>query len=200
MTDGQISEPGSPANQSFRSTDSGASSPERDLGAMAGDAVSKLTQVAQQAGTQAKETATSLASEAGEIAKGIFKQQVGSGADLVGHIAQSVGAAADRLDHDAPKTAELVRSLGKSVEVFSDTVRDQTVEELYETASDFVRRNPAVVFSAAAACGFMLFRLLRAGPSNGSSANRQQDPWPRQPQGNEGDRFQSGGGPSQTGF
>jgi hypothetical protein len=37
-----------------------------------------------------------------------------------------------------------------------------------------VRRNPALVFSAAAACGFMLFRVIRAGPSDGLRPERRQ--------------------------
>jgi hypothetical protein len=53
--------------------------------------------------------------------------------------------------------------MASSVIDLSDTMRGQSPEELLETASDYVRQNPALVFSAAAACGFALARLLRGG-------------------------------------
>jgi ElaB/YqjD/DUF883 family membrane-anchored ribosome-binding protein len=196
MIDGQNSGSGMPVGAAIRSSDGGSSNQKRNLGADAGEAASKLAQAVQQAGSQAKETATSLAAEAGEKAKGLMHQQVEAGADFVGSVAQSVRAAADSLDQNAPKLAGSVRGVAQQVEEFSDSVRGQTVEELFETTSDFVRRNPAMVFSAAAACGFMLFRIIRAVPSGGMRSERRQgnftpDSRALQPQGYEGDRIRS---------
>ncbi len=167
-----------------------------DIGAKTGDVVSKLAEAVQQVGSQAKETATSLASEAGEKAKGLLHHQVEAGADFVGDIAQSVRVAADSLNQNAPQLAGLVRGVAQQVDEFSETVRGQTVEEFFETASNFVRRNPALVFSAAAACGFMLFRVIRANPSDGVRPERPQENLSSdgrtQQAGNiGGDRFQS---------
>src|SRR6202030_533045 len=107
---------------------------------------------------------------------------------------------------NAPQLAGLVRGVARHVEEFSETVRGQTVEELFETTTDFVRRNPAMIFSAAAACGFMLFRIIRAVPSGGPRSERQQgnfspDSRALRPQGYDGDRIgsQSGGGQGQVG-
>jgi len=176
-----------------------------DLGAKTGEAVTKLAQAVQQAGSQAKETATSLASEAGEKAKGLLHQQVEAGSDFVGDIAHSVRVAADSLDQNAPQLAGLVRGVAQQVGEFSETVRGQTVEEFFETTSDFVRRNPALVFSAAAACGFMLFRVIRASPSDGRRPEPYQENLStadRMPQaaGDGGDRFgsQRSGGQGQA--
>jgi hypothetical protein len=52
------------------------------LSAQAGAALSKVSETAQQAGNHVKEAATSLATEAGEKAKGFIDQQVASGADF----------------------------------------------------------------------------------------------------------------------
>jgi hypothetical protein len=52
------------------------------LSARAGAALSKVSETAQQAGNHVKEAATSLATEAGEKAKGFIDQQVASGADF----------------------------------------------------------------------------------------------------------------------
>lgn len=167
MTDGQSSGPSSPGPGSISSDDQANADQKIDLGAKTGDAVSKLAEAVQQVGSQAKETATSLASEAGDKAKGLLQHQVEAGADFVGDVARSARVAADSLDQNAPQLAGLVRGVAQQVQEFSETVRGQTVEELFVTTSDFVRRNPTLVFSAAAACGFMLLRVIRVGPSDG---------------------------------
>ena len=66
-------------------------------------------------------------------------------------------------------TAGLVRGAADKIDEFASSTRDKTVEELFETASDFARRQPAVVFGAAAAAGFLLFRILKVAPSSGAS-------------------------------
>jgi ElaB/YqjD/DUF883 family membrane-anchored ribosome-binding protein len=141
------------------------------LGAQAGAALSKVSEAAQQAGSHVKEAATSLATEAGEKAKGFIDRQVASGADFLGYIGSSARVAADTLHPDAPQLAGLVRGIARSVTDLSDTVRGQSPEALLETASDYVRQNPALVFSAAAACGFALARLLQGGAWNGGRSN-----------------------------
>jgi ElaB/YqjD/DUF883 family membrane-anchored ribosome-binding protein len=136
--------------------------------AKASEAVSKLADVAQQAGSQAKQTASSLASDANQKAKGFLNQQVASGAELAGHVANSARCAADNLDQNAPQLAELVRGAAKRVEEFSRDLRGHTVEHLVRTASDFTRRQPAVVFGFASLAGFLLFRVLKSNPPSSS--------------------------------
>ena len=138
------------------------------LSAQAEAALSKVSETAQQAGNHVKEAATSLATEAGEKAKGFIDQQVASGADFLGYIGRSARVAADTLDPDAPQLAGLVRGIATSVTDLSATVRGQSPAALLETASDYVRQNPALVLSTAVACGFALARLLQGGAWNGS--------------------------------
>ena len=147
-----------------------------DVRTKAGEAVSKLADVAQQAGTQAKQTASLLASDATHKAKGFLNQQVTSGADLAGYVADS---AADNLSQNAPQLAELVRGAAEKVEEFSRDLRGQTVKDLVQTASDFTRRQPAVVFGLASLAGFLLCRVLKADSEDnyrrGEHRNRGQD-------------------------
>jgi hypothetical protein len=131
-------------------------------------ALSKVGEAAQQAGSQVREKAGALAVEAGEKAKGFLGNQVEAGADFLGHIGRSATAAADTLEADAPELAGLVRGMATSVADLSNTVRGQTPEALLETASTYVRQNPALVLSAAAVCGFAVTRLLQGGTWNGS--------------------------------
>jgi ElaB/YqjD/DUF883 family membrane-anchored ribosome-binding protein len=158
----------SSASDSLKSNNQSSGPKSQDLRGKAGEAVSKLADVAQQAGSQAKQTASSLASDANQKTKGFLNQQVASGADLAGHVADSARCAADNLDENAPQLADLVRGAAKRVEEFSRDLRGQTVEDLVRTASDFTRRQPAVVFGFASFAGFLLFRVLKSNPPRSS--------------------------------
>jgi ElaB/YqjD/DUF883 family membrane-anchored ribosome-binding protein len=142
----------------------------KDIGMKAGDALSKINDAAQTAGQQAKATAVSLASEANERAKGVLSQQLTAGAEWVGFVAEATKAAADSLDRNAPKLSGFVRETAQKVERLSRDVKDRSVEELYQSASDFTRRQPALVFGSAALFGFFIFRLLKTEPRSASRA------------------------------
>ena len=146
----------------------------QDLRTMAGEAASKLGEVAQQAGSRVKEAASSLATEANQQAKGFLNQQVSAGADMAGHFADSVKRAADELDKNAPQLAGLVRDAAGRMENFSRDLRGQSVEELMQAAANFTRRQPAVVFGLAALAGFALFRVLKAHQPNGSPTTHRE--------------------------
>jgi hypothetical protein len=167
MNSQQPSGVNSSASESVRSAQSAS---DQGIRAKAGEAVSRLADVAQQAGTQAKEAASVLASDANQKAKGFLNQQVASGADLAGHVADSVRSAADNLDRSAPQLADLVRGAADRVEEFSRDIRGQSVDELMRTASDFTRRQPALVFGLASLAGFVLLRVLKSNPPSNSRA------------------------------
>ena len=156
----------------------------QDVRAKAGEVASKLSEAAQQAGSQAKQAASSLASEANQKAKGLMNQKVSLGADFASHIADATKSAADSLDSNAPQIAGLVRDAAEKLEGFSSDLREQTVDDLVRTASDFTRRRPALVFGLASLAGFALFRVLKSNSSSG--------PDPRQGQRSASDRFAAG--------
>jgi hypothetical protein len=157
----------------------------QDMRAKASEAVSKVADVAQEAGRQAKQTASSLASDAQQKAKGLLNMQVTAGADLAGHVAQSARCAAADLDQNAPQLAELVRGAAERVENFSRDMRHQTIEDLVRTASDFTRRQPALVFGLASLAGFLALRVLKSNPPH-----RSEDPYRRpEDQYYRGERF-----------
>ena len=141
-----------------------------DIRSKAGDAVTKLANVAQSAGVQAKATATSLASEANEKAKGMMNEQVAAGAAWVGHLAEATKAAAENLRPNAPQFSGLVRDAATKVENFSRNLQNQSIEDLYRSGSDFTRRQPALVFGSAALFGFFISRLLKMEPARGAAA------------------------------
>jgi hypothetical protein len=65
-----------------------------------------------------------------------------------------------------------VRTAADRLDSFSDDIRDQSVDDLLRTASDFTRRQPAFVFGLASLTGFFLFRALKAKPSDPAGGGR----------------------------
>ena len=127
----------------------------------AADAMAKISDVAQQAMGEAKKSASTLASAATERAKDAVEERIAGGADLLGQVAASVRVAARELDPSAPQLAGFAREAAERIDEFSRDMRNKSVDELLETSSDFARREPALLFGAAAACGFLLFRTLK---------------------------------------
>ena len=115
----------------------------------------------------------SLASDANKKATGLLNQQFSAGADFAGHIAGAVKSAADSLDEKAPQLAGFVRGAAETVEEFSRDIRGQTVQQLVKTASDYTRKQPALVFGLASLAGFALFRVLKSNtPTESVPASR----------------------------
>jgi ElaB/YqjD/DUF883 family membrane-anchored ribosome-binding protein len=66
----------------------------------------------------------------------------------------------DRLGEDYGGYA---RKAAEGISSFATTLRERDVDELYEDVRGFVRRSPAVAIGIAAAVGFTLVRLVKAG-------------------------------------
>jgi ElaB/YqjD/DUF883 family membrane-anchored ribosome-binding protein len=162
---------------STRSGATTASSAAETIRSGAADAMAKISDVAQQAMGEAKKSASTLASAATERAKDAVEERIAGGADLLGQVAASVRVAARELDPTAPQLAGFVREAAERIDDFSQDIRNKTVEELLETSSDFARRQPAMLFGVAAACGFLLFRMIKSASSAASEeATRFAEP------------------------
>lgn len=55
------------------------------------------------------------------------------------------------------------RRAADAVSGFAGTLREREVDELYQDARGFVRKSPGLAIGAAAAAGFVLVRLIKAG-------------------------------------
>ena len=137
-----------------------------ELPRSASDTMSKVAETAQQAARQAadglSQTASTLASDAQSRIKGLMSERLAIGAELIGHLASSTRRAADDLDPKAPQISGLLRDASARMQEFSRTVQDKPVDELIKTASNYARRQPAVLFGAAAVVGFALLRLFKS--------------------------------------
>jgi ABC-type transporter Mla subunit MlaD len=186
--------------QSFRTQPTaGSGSAERDnrtqnISGQANQAMAKVKEAAQHAGSQAKEAMTSLSSQATSTVRDALNQQVNAGADAASHVAESVRRAADNLDQNLPQLGSLARGAAAKIDALSVEARNKSVDELFQTASDFARRQPALVFGAAAVIGFALFRVLKAGGLNESQWRRQGGSFDRgrwQPPGQPDNKWQN---------
>jgi len=125
------------------------------------------------AGDGANKANQGAAATVTEQVKHLLDRQVGSGADMMGHVAGAVKRAAQELDRDAPQLAGMVRTAAEQMDGYADGLRDQSVEQLMRGASDFTRRQPAMVFGLAALAGFLVLRTLKSSPSSMASRSIQ---------------------------
>jgi hypothetical protein len=126
------------------------------------DAFAKASDMARETAGKVKQAAADTASSFADQVKELLDQQVASGADMVGHFAHSAQRAADDLDPNAPQLAGLVRIFAERIETYADDLHGQTADQLWKSASDFTRRQPAIVFGLAALAGFFVFRTLKS--------------------------------------
>jgi ElaB/YqjD/DUF883 family membrane-anchored ribosome-binding protein len=143
-----------------------------------------LAETAQRAGDQMREAASSLGSEAQQRFQGYMEQQVVAGADLAGRIAGAINAAADELGRTSPALGSAVRGAGERVQDLSERFRDKTADEIVADTRNLVRHKPALVFGVAAALGFVAYRVLNAGVTQGASPGRPSagyDDWRGRP-------------------
>ena len=72
-----------------------------------------------------------------------------------------------------------MRNAADRAEEFSQDLREQTVDDLIRMASDFTRKQPALVFGLASLAGFLAFRVLKS--SRPELSWEQERSWEREP-------------------
>ena len=108
--------------------------------------------------------ASEAASSITHQVKGLLDEQVGNGANMVGHLAGSTLLAAEDLQRNAPQLAGLLQGVAHRLESYADDLHGQSVDDLWRSASNYTRRQPAVVFGLAALVGFFALRTLKSTP------------------------------------
>jgi hypothetical protein len=153
--------------QDFEGTESASSGDHQARNKKMRDAAGETfaSDTARDAGAQAKRTAEGAASSLTDSIIGLLNQQLGAGADAAGRFASSMRLAAHDMERENPMLADLVRGLAHNVDAYADALENQTVEQLTKSASDFTRRQPALVFGLAAVAGFFAFRTFKNAQS-----------------------------------
>ncbi|MBA2936213.1 hypothetical protein HZF05_19200 [Sphingomonas sp. CGMCC 1.13654] len=129
------------------------SSTREKLKADAADLRSKASAKAADIKGQASDKAREYADEG--------KTRAAAGLDSV---AKMISDSASQIDDKLGAAyGDYARRAGDAVSDFSASLRDKDVEELLDDARDLVRRSPAIAIGAAAAAGFVIARIVKAG-------------------------------------
>jgi hypothetical protein len=154
-------------DQNFERAESRHSQGEetRKMGGAASEAFSKASDMARDAGEKAKRAAVDTTSTMTDSVMGLFNDQLGAGAEIAGRFASSMRLAADDLEGENPMLARLVRGVAHKIDNYADHFEGKTVEQLAKNGSDLTRRQPALVFGAAALAGFFAFRMVKNAQS-----------------------------------
>ena len=131
----------------------------------AGDAFFRASDMARDAADKAKRAASDTASSMTDSVVGLLNEQIGAGAELAGRLANAMRLAADDLSKESPLLAGVVRTAAGNVGHYASRMENQTVDQLTKTASDYTRRQPALVFGLAALAGFFAFRTFKNAQS-----------------------------------
>lgn len=89
------------------------------------------------------------------------KARAAAGLDSVARMISDSAAQID--DKLGAAYGDYARRAGDAMAGFSASLRDKDVEELFDDARDLVRRSPAIAIGAAAAAGFVIARIVKAG-------------------------------------
>jgi ABC-type transporter Mla subunit MlaD len=141
------------------------------------DAASGLTALAQGATEELKHSAALLARDGSEKLADALSKQLSTGAGFIEEASESLRAAAAELEDTLPPIAFALRTAASRGDDLAEQIRTKTLGELLEEGSAYARRNPMLVFGAAAGVGLLLSRFAkssgranaRRGPQSGGS-------------------------------
>jgi ABC-type transporter Mla subunit MlaD len=133
--------------------------------------VTSASSVIEDVSAKAKQVSSDAAETVTQQTKRFLDGQLGAGADLIGQAAGATRRVSEELKGQSPQFAALVRSVADRVDGYSDQLREQSVGELMRSATDFTRRQPALVFGLAAMAGFFAWRVVKAVPAGHSSVS-----------------------------
>lgn len=136
---------------------------ERFIGAGATD--EDTAAVKRRGATQAvKDEAGKLTGQAGDRLRAFADDGKARATGALDELARAIDDAAGTIDEKVgDQFGGYARSASGAVTNFADTLRNKDVDDLLEDAREFVRKSPGVAIGAAAAVGFVLARVLRAG-------------------------------------
>jgi ElaB/YqjD/DUF883 family membrane-anchored ribosome-binding protein len=129
------------------------------------------TKVAKLVPEGVKIEASDFLGKAGDRARDAANSGKGYATGALDELVAMVEDLAKTLDDKAgAQYGDYARRAASAVGGVAETLKNKDVDELVEDARDFVRTRPAVAIGAAAAVGFVLTRLVKAGPDDDTAA------------------------------
>jgi ElaB/YqjD/DUF883 family membrane-anchored ribosome-binding protein len=134
------------------------------------DAKDKAADIKDQASDVAakvKDQASNIASDVSDAARKAAEAGKVRAASAVESLSTAARDAATTIDDKfGEKYGDYARKASDSAANVADALKNKNVDELVSDARSYVKSNPGVAIGAAAAVGFLLTRLFRAGGSN----------------------------------
>jgi hypothetical protein len=162
--------------RSIRNSESDQSS-DRDK---TNETARKVADVAKDA---ARATYDAVSAQASELASNVADEletsgedQKRRGAETMRAFAGAVEHAAAELDQQSPLVARQFRTAARKVDGFSRSLRDRSVRNLVNDASDLARRQPLWFFGGAIIAGFALSRFLKSSAVAPTPSAEQKEP------------------------
>ncbi|PTQ10203.1 hypothetical protein CLG96_13895 [Sphingomonas oleivorans] len=110
------------------------------------------------------EKAADLKSQAADKARVYALQGKEKASSTLDDVVKLVDDAAAAIDEKiGPQYGDYARRASTSIAGFTETLRGKDVDELFDDARELVRKSPAVAIGAAAALGFVVARIIKAG-------------------------------------
>lgn len=111
-----------------------------------------------------KDEASKLSAKATEKARGLADEGKARATGALDEFSKLMEDAAGTVDEKlGEQYGQYARSAAQAISGFSDNLRGKEVDDLIADASDFVRKSPAIAIGTAAALGFVLARIVKAG-------------------------------------
>ncbi len=111
-----------------------------------------------------KENTTKMREQAGDKARSLAEDGKARASGALEQLSQMLTEAAGNVDEKlGTQYGQYARTAADKVQGFSSTIDEKSLDDLVDTAREFVRKSPAVAIGAAAAMGFVVARLLTAG-------------------------------------
>lgn len=111
-----------------------------------------------------KDEASKLSAKATEKARGFADEGKARATSALDEFSRLMEDAAGTVDEKlGNQYGQYARSAAQAIAGFSDDLRGKDVEDLLVDARAFVRKSPAIAIGTAAALGFVLARVVKAG-------------------------------------
>jgi hypothetical protein len=92
-----------------------------------------------------------------------------AGLEQVQQLTGTAQKVADDLQAQAPMLADYIRDAAKQVERMGENLRERSVGDLLQSATEYGRQQPMLFFAGAAIMGFALARFVKSGmPPSGT--------------------------------
>ncbi|MBY0285276.1 MAG: hypothetical protein K2W81_15105 [Sphingomonas sp.] len=141
-----------------------------ETGALVTTAAEETTDATQEAGTSFKDGATNFAKQAADKARDLASDGKARAGDALDEVSRLMGTAADTVDQKLGENyGQYARSAADGIASFSESLKAKEIDDLVADVQGFVRKSPAVAIGIAAALGFVVARLVKAGMDGGEA-------------------------------